>query len=117
MDLVFDFSFQKWTLQDQARVFLLSERSICVLHIGYLFIPVAQVMWSFRQIFRRQLANISKKRGKNMLNKTTTMSLFFFSLIFEFFLPVIGFEVTSVVPGDFFNGNEVFPGLRLLTPE
>lgn len=50
MDLIVDFSFQKWTEQCRVWVLFLCERSICVFFIHRLFILVAQVMGGCNQI-------------------------------------------------------------------
>ncbi len=68
MDLIIDFSFEKWTQQRLVRVLPLSERSVCVFHIRHFFVPVAQVMRSCRQISRLQLAEVTKRKEKIQFN-------------------------------------------------
>ena len=111
MDLIVDFSLQKWTQQRLVRVLPLSERSVCVLHIPRLFILVVQVMGSRRQIFRLQLTGVSKTKETIQIQLTFTLS----HCYFPSFLPVCGFEVRGVVPGDLFDGDVMLPGYRWLS--
>lgn len=69
MDLIVDFSFQKWAQQCISRVFPLSERSVCVFYIHHLFILIAQVMGSCRQMSRLQLPDVSKRKETINLNE------------------------------------------------
>lgn len=75
IDLIVDFSFQKWPQQRPLRVLPLSERSVCVLHIPRLFILVAQVMGSCRQISRLQLTGVSKRKETIQIQCKWTFTL------------------------------------------
>lgn len=89
MDLIVDFSFQKWAQQCISRVFPLSERSVCVFYIHHLFILIAQVMGSCRQMSRLQLPDVSKRKETiNVTEFSNFLWFFFSSFLHHFYLSV-----------------------------
>lgn len=89
MDLIVDFSFQKWAQQCISRVFPPSERSVCVFYIHHLFILIAQVMGGCRQMSRLQLPDVSKRKETIIVTEFSNFLWFFFSsFLHHFYLSV-----------------------------
>lgn len=55
MELIVDFSFQKWPQQRLLRTLLLCERPICVFYVHHLFVCVTQAIRSRREMSGQQL--------------------------------------------------------------
>lgn len=111
MELIIDSSFQNRTRQRCGRVPPLSERPICVFHIHNLFVLVAQVMGSCREISGLQLANVAKT--KESVSKISFQSLYSLSFHSFFSIPVCGLEMRSIVPVDLLSSNIMHPGSGL----
>lgn len=71
MELIRDFSFQKWTQQCLGRVFPLGERCVCVFYIHHLFIVVTQVMGRCGQVSGLQLTDVTREKDALITSSQT----------------------------------------------